>query len=225
MHACIGEGNGNPLQYSSLENPRDRGAWWAAVYGVTQSDMTEAMQQQQQQRRGRKTEGKKWKSPTQSTFLVWLHSFPYLTWTSWSVNHFSNAPKTMLVSLAFLTSLSKLAMWIIPTLGIHSIPGAQSLDKQNSCSTISWLTYSHSPFFHSSKTKSSPYSRSPPQPHSSCQLSTWPCSSWVHLMNEFQSQCIQLIADKPYRCFLWIITHNWSPSQRPALSHLEIKMV
>ena len=37
MHACVGEGNGNPLQYSCLENPRDRGAWWAAVYGVAQS--------------------------------------------------------------------------------------------------------------------------------------------------------------------------------------------
>jgi len=37
MHACIGEGNGDPLQYSCLENPRDRGAWWAAVYGVTKS--------------------------------------------------------------------------------------------------------------------------------------------------------------------------------------------
>ena len=36
-HACIGEGNGNPLQYSCLENPRDGGAWWAAVYGVAQS--------------------------------------------------------------------------------------------------------------------------------------------------------------------------------------------
>ena len=35
--SCIGEGNGNPLQCSGLENPRDRGAWWAAVYGVTQS--------------------------------------------------------------------------------------------------------------------------------------------------------------------------------------------
>ena len=32
-----GEGNGNPLQYSCLENPMDRGAWWATVYGVTQS--------------------------------------------------------------------------------------------------------------------------------------------------------------------------------------------
>ena len=35
--SCIAEGNGNPLQCSCLENPRDRGAWWAAVCGVTQS--------------------------------------------------------------------------------------------------------------------------------------------------------------------------------------------
>ena len=35
--SCIGEGKGNPLQCSCLENPRDRGDWWAAVYGVTQS--------------------------------------------------------------------------------------------------------------------------------------------------------------------------------------------
>ena len=35
--ACIGEGNGNPLQCSCLENPRDGGAWWAAISGVTQS--------------------------------------------------------------------------------------------------------------------------------------------------------------------------------------------
>ena len=34
--AGIGEGNGNPLQCSCLENPRDGGAWWAAVYGVAQ---------------------------------------------------------------------------------------------------------------------------------------------------------------------------------------------
>ena len=35
--SCIGEGNGKPLQCSCLENPRDRGAWWAAVSGVAQS--------------------------------------------------------------------------------------------------------------------------------------------------------------------------------------------
>ena len=44
--SCIGEGNGNPLQCSCLENPRDVGAWWAAVWGRTESDMTEATSQQ-----------------------------------------------------------------------------------------------------------------------------------------------------------------------------------
>ena len=48
--SCIGEGNGNPLRCSCLENPRDGGAWWAAcVWGRTGSDTTEATQQQQQQ--------------------------------------------------------------------------------------------------------------------------------------------------------------------------------
>ena len=37
-----GEGNGNPLQDSCLENPVDGGAWWAAVYRVAESDTTEA---------------------------------------------------------------------------------------------------------------------------------------------------------------------------------------
>ena len=41
--SCIGEGNGNPLQCSCLENPRDGGASWATVYGVAQSDTTEAI--------------------------------------------------------------------------------------------------------------------------------------------------------------------------------------
>ena len=36
-HSCTGEGNGNPLQCSCLENPRDSGAWWAAVCGVAPS--------------------------------------------------------------------------------------------------------------------------------------------------------------------------------------------
>jgi len=37
-----GEGNGSPLQYSCLENPMDRGAWWATVCGDEESDTTEA---------------------------------------------------------------------------------------------------------------------------------------------------------------------------------------
>ena len=40
--SCSGEGNGNPLQGSCLENPRDGGARWAAVWGRTESDTTEA---------------------------------------------------------------------------------------------------------------------------------------------------------------------------------------
>ena len=40
--SCMGEGNGNPLQCSCLENPRDGGTWWAAVWGCTESDTTEA---------------------------------------------------------------------------------------------------------------------------------------------------------------------------------------
>ena len=39
MHACTGEGNGTPLQYPCLGNPRDGGARWAAIYGVAQSQM------------------------------------------------------------------------------------------------------------------------------------------------------------------------------------------
>ena len=47
--ACMGgEGNGNTLQYSSLGNPMDTGAWWATVHGVTkESDMTTKQRQQQ----------------------------------------------------------------------------------------------------------------------------------------------------------------------------------
>ena len=39
----IGVGSGNLLQYSCLENPMYKGAWWAAVHGVTESDMTELL--------------------------------------------------------------------------------------------------------------------------------------------------------------------------------------
>ena len=47
--SCTGEGNGNPLQYSCLENPRNGGTRWTAVYGVAQSRTRLKRQQQQQQ--------------------------------------------------------------------------------------------------------------------------------------------------------------------------------
>ena len=58
--SCIGEGHGNLLQCSCLENPRDRGAWWAAVYGVAQSRTR-----------------LKWLSSS-TTYLIWF----YAQWTS-----------------------------------------------------------------------------------------------------------------------------------------------
>ena len=74
----IGGGNGSPLQYSCLENPRDGGAWWAAVYGVTQS----------------RTQLKRLSSSTSSYYVllsfigicIYLHkniySFTYNEWNS-----------------------------------------------------------------------------------------------------------------------------------------------
>ena len=48
--SCIGEGNGNPLRCACLENPRDGGAWWAAIYRVTQSQTRlKRLSKQQQQ--------------------------------------------------------------------------------------------------------------------------------------------------------------------------------
>ena len=62
--SCIGEGNGNPLQCSCLENPRDGGAWWAAIYRVTQS----------------RTQLKQLSSSS-SRYSKWIHNIP--------IDHFS----------------------------------------------------------------------------------------------------------------------------------------
>jgi len=65
--SCIGEGNGNPLQCSCLENPRDGGAWWAAVYGVAQS-RTQL----------------KWLSSSSSSRGDWAIRGPTWIWRYWS---------------------------------------------------------------------------------------------------------------------------------------------
>ena len=77
----IGEGNGNPLQCSCLENLRDGGAWWAAVYGVAVLDTTEATGRQQQQQQQQPWETHPQSFPTQSTVqwvLLWNLCFTLL---------------------------------------------------------------------------------------------------------------------------------------------------
>ena len=74
--SCIGEGNGNPLQCSCLENPRDGGAWWAAVYGVAQSQTR-----------------LKWLSSSRNSLLImnltqmWLSFLFYTQHSEMCVNH------------------------------------------------------------------------------------------------------------------------------------------
>ena len=63
-----GEGNGNPLQCSCLENPRDGGAWWAAIYGVTQS--WTRLKQLSSSSSSRGTKKKKKKNKTKQLCLV-----------------------------------------------------------------------------------------------------------------------------------------------------------
>ena len=65
--SCIGEGNGNPLQCSCLENPRDGGAWWATIYGVAQSQT----QLKQLSSSSSSIKGGKSSQSPSSTFIDW----------------------------------------------------------------------------------------------------------------------------------------------------------
>ena len=66
-----GEGNGNPLQYYCLENPRDGGAWWAAVYGVAQSQTR--LKRLSSSRRGRENSGQ---CASHSTLMTKMEASP-----------------------------------------------------------------------------------------------------------------------------------------------------
>ena len=67
----IGEGNSNPFQYSCLENPRDRGAWWTAVYGVAQS----------------RTQLKWLSSSSSSSSSSYIAGGFFTCWTTWEHMH------------------------------------------------------------------------------------------------------------------------------------------
>ena len=93
--SCIGEGNGNPLQCSCLENPRDGGAWWAAVYGVAQN-WTWLKRLSSSSREGwrllgfkkyesleKETVSLRWRFPKLEWGLLWTPETPTLTTLDW----------------------------------------------------------------------------------------------------------------------------------------------
>ena len=95
--SCIGEGNGNPLQCSCLENPRDREAWWAAVYGVAQS----------RTRLKRLSSWWPWRMLTLGTFLSeGLIDFCYL-WEGLTVD----APRSLRFHLKYMDTQLLLFLW------------------------------------------------------------------------------------------------------------------
>ena len=67
--SCIGEGNGNPVQCSCLENPGDGGAWWASVYGVAQS----------RTRLTQLSSSSKWKEPIWKAYILYDSNYK-TTW-------------------------------------------------------------------------------------------------------------------------------------------------
>ena len=81
--SCIGEGNGNPLQCSCLENPRDGGAWWAAVYGVAQSQtrMKRLSSSIHQYKVKSLKKGKKRQNAPTLNILEWLATSWKKTWS------------------------------------------------------------------------------------------------------------------------------------------------
>ena len=101
--SCIGEGNGNPLQCSCLENPMDGGAWWASVYGVAQSRTW-----------------LKWlsSSSSSSSRLVWSPCCPKDSQESspapvWKCQLFSSLPSLWPISHIYTRLLKRPQPWLL----------------------------------------------------------------------------------------------------------------
>ena len=92
----IGEGNGNPLQCSCLENPRDGGAWWAAIYGVAQS----------------RTRLKQLSSSSSIPIFVW--NIPLVSWIF--LKKFLVFPILFFSSISFHWSLKKAFLFLLDIL-------------------------------------------------------------------------------------------------------------
>ena len=124
-----GEGNGNPLQCSGLENPRDRGAWWAAVYEVTQSQTR-----------------LKWLSSSSSSILAWE-----ISWTeepgrlqSMGSQRVGHDWATSLLVTLFSLSRSYISWEIFQTLSIPVVTFFLSV------SSLSYEFFNTTPFFKAS---------------------------------------------------------------------------
>ena len=111
--SCIGEGNSNPLQCSCLENPRDGGAWWAAVYGVAQS-RTQL----------------KWLGGSSNASGWWCH--PAI---SSSVVPFSSCPQSLPASGSF--SMSQLFPWGSQSIGVSALASVLPVNTQD-WSPLGW---------------------------------------------------------------------------------------
>ena len=109
MHACIGEGNGNPLQYSCLENPRDGGAWWAAIYGVAQSQTRLKQLSSSSSTWLPRRIALLWQAflpaPSLYNTLIGLHAFAQVLSSAWNVI-FSYIPKYLLLFSCSVISVS-----------------------------------------------------------------------------------------------------------------------
>ena len=97
--SCIGEGNGNPLQCSCLENPRDGGASWAAVYGIAQSQTRlKRLSSKQQPAKGISSP---WSQPTVLTASPTLKNSILISFCPVSGNSFPTRTQTMTWTMAW----------------------------------------------------------------------------------------------------------------------------
>ena len=113
--SCIGEGNGNPLQCSCLENPRDGGAWLAAVYEVTQS----------------------W------TRLKRLSSSKYSIISSANSESFTSVPVRRSMLLLLLSCFSHVQLCATPETAAHQAPPSLGFSKQEHWSGLPFPSPMH----------------------------------------------------------------------------------
>ena len=132
--SCIGEGNGTPLQCSCLENPRDGGAWWAAIYGVTQSWARLKWLSSSSSRHYSKSCGRE---QNISLLMTMVYDYDYWLW-SWTKHKFAS-----LMSLSPLLNFLKFLLWESWSCFVQAefmclSPQVDSSGRQNGFLFISW---------------------------------------------------------------------------------------